>query len=267
MSTPRPRKRLGQHFLHDPAVINRIVTLIAPQRDDLMIEIGGGPGALTRPLLSALEHLHVVEVDARFAEGLRQLSAYPERLTVHHRDALTLDLGTLVTEDRKLRIVGNLPYNISTPLLFHFLKFRELVHDMHFMLQKEVVARMTALPGNKSYGRLTVMLSAWTDIDACFDIGPGAFKPPPKVRSTIVRIRPRQERRFPIEDEGQFARIVSKLFSMRRKTLARILRDEISRDEIEAAGFDPRARPETLSAAAIARLASLCGHAQQQDRN
>jgi 16S rRNA (adenine1518-N6/adenine1519-N6)-dimethyltransferase len=261
MSTLRPRKRLGQHFLHDPAVIKRIVTTIAPKPGDLMIEIGGGPGALTRPLLDALEHLHVVEIDARFAEGLRQFDAHPDRLTVYQRDALSLDLRTLTTPERKLRIVGNLPYNISTQLLFHFLQYRELVHDMHFMLQKEVVARMTAAPGNKIYGRLTVMLAAWTDIEACFDIGPGAFKPPPKVRSTIVRIRPRLERRFPIEDDSHFARIVSKLFSMRRQTVARIVRDEVSGADIKAAGFDPRARPETLSPEAIARLASLCSHA------
>ena len=257
MTAHRPRKRLGQHFLHDPAVIRRIVATIAPERNDAMVEIGGGPGALTRPLLEAVDHLHVIEIDPRFAAELSTLCSDPQRLTVHACDALAFDLRQLVTDDRKLRLVGNLPYNVSTPLLFRFLEFRTLIEDMHFMLQKEVVTRMTAKPGSKSYGRLTVMLSAWTEIEACFDIGPGAFRPPPKVRSTIVRIRPRASERFAIDDESQFAALVARLFSMRRKTLARILKDRISRESLEAGGFDPQARPETLTPEAVSALCRL----------
>lgn len=255
MKAPRARKRLGQHFLHDPAVIAKILAAIDVRRDDNVVEIGGGTGALTRPLLDRLEKLAVIELDPRLARTL-EASAGGGKLTVHCADALEFDFGRLADATRPLRIVGNLPYNVSTPLLFHFLRFRAQIRDMHLMLQKEVVTRMTARPGGKEYGRLTVMLSAWTEIEACFDIGPGAFKPAPRVRSTFVRIRPRLEPKFAIEDESRFAALVAKLFSMRRKTLGRILKGERTAAEIEALGLDPRARPETLAPGDFARLAS-----------
>jgi 16S rRNA (adenine1518-N6/adenine1519-N6)-dimethyltransferase len=257
MSEPRPRKQLGQHFLHDPAVIRRIVAEIDPQRDDAIVEIGGGRGALTGPLLEHVDRLHVVETDTRLVPLLEGLDPSRRHLVVHHADALAFDYGRLAPADRSLRIVGNLPYNISTPLLFRFLAHRGAIRDIHVMLQKEVVDRMTAQPGSKRYGRLTVMLSLWTDIEACFDIGPGAFKPPPQVWSTFVRILPRDEPRFAVSDEQAFGRFVAGLFSMRRKTLRRILKGRLPAASIEAAGFDPGARPETLHPEDFARLCEL----------
>jgi len=257
VSEPRARKRLGQHFLHDPAVIARILATIGPAPDDRIVEIGGGTGALTRPLLERVAKLDVVELDDRLADTLDTLA--PGRLVVHRGDALEFDFGALAPAPQTLRVVGNLPYNISTPLLFRLLRFRTQIRDMHLMLQKEVVTRMTAAPGGKDYGRLTVMLAAWCDIEACFDIGPGAFKPPPRVRSSFVRVLPRTAPRFPLADEPRFAALVAKLFSMRRKQLGRILRGELTAAEIEAAGIDPRARPETLAPEDFARLAALSG--------
>lgn len=258
MSSLHARKSLGQHFLHDPAVIQRIVDTIKPARDDFVIEIGGGQGALTRPLLEALDQLQVIEADSRFVPVLEAL-APRDRLSIHHADALKFDFSELIGNDLPARIAGNLPYNISTPLLFHFLRYRHLIQDMHLMLQKEVVDRMTASPGNKTYGRLTIMLAAWTDIEACFDIGPGAFKPPPKVQSTVVRIGLRKTPKFPISNEDNFRKLVALAFSMRRKTLRRILKGQLSAEAIAAAGFDPSARPETLRPEDFARLSELTG--------
>ena len=258
MIEPRAKKRLGQHFLHDPAIIARIVSSIDPQAGDRLVEIGGGLGALTRPLLEHVEHLDVIETDSELVPLLQKL-ATPERLTIHQADALNFDFSQLAPADQQLRIAGNLPYNISTPLLFHLLHSRDVIRDMHLMLQKEVVDRMLATPGTKTYGRLTVMLAAWTDIERCFDIGPGAFNPPPKVWSTFIRVAPRTEPRFAIADEDRFRKLVMLAFSMRRKTLRRILKGRLSAVELEAAGFDPAARPETLSAEDFARLSELAG--------
>ena len=252
------RKRLGQHFLHDPAVIARLVAEIGPAADDLMVEIGPGQGALTRPLLTRVRHLHVIEADQRLIAPLTAL-APAEQLEVHAGDALKFEFDRLTSEFGSLRIVGNLPYNISTPLLFHFLSYREWIRDIHVMLQKEVADRITAAPGSKSYGRLTVMLAAWTRIEGCFEIGPGAFRPAPKVRSTLVRIIPERQPRFEIDDETAYASLVAFAFSMRRKTIRRILKGHLSEDEILAAGFDPAARPETLAPNEFARLSRLTG--------
>src|SRR5690606_33835330 len=248
-------KRLGQHFLHDPAVIARLVAAINPAPGDAMVEIGGGPGALTRPLLERVERLHVVEIDRRLAESLPERVSERDRLVVHRADALKFDFAALAPAPSSLRIVGNLPYNISTPLLFRFREVREWIKDIHVMLQREVVTRMVAPPGGKDYGRLTVMLAAWMDIEPCFDIGPGAFSPPPRVRSTVVRLVPRSTPRFEVEDERRFARLVAHLFSMRRKTIARALRGHVGEAEIAALGLDPKARPETLAPEDFARLA------------
>lgn len=253
----RPRKRLGQHFLHDPIVIAKIIAAIEPQRGDRLVEIGGGRGALTAPLLERSDELHVIELDNNLADLLEERYGESAALTVHRGDALKLDYSRFAEDGAVLRIVGNLPYNVSTPLLFRLLAFRTNILDMHLMLQKEVVDRMTAQPGGKDYGRLTVMLAAWTDIEACFEIGPGAFTPPPKVRSTFVRIRPRRTPGFTVRDEAAFAGIVMRLFSMRRKTLARALKGRLTAGQIEAAGIEPGARPETLRPADFARLAEL----------
>ena len=253
--TAPARKSLGQHFLHDPAVIARIVAAVGPEPQDRVIEIGGGRGALTRPLLARLEHLEIVEIDRALAAELETLAPLP-RLTVHHADALKFDFAALASASRELRIVGNLPYNISTPLLFKLLEQRDAIRDLHLMLQREVVRRMTAQPGNKEYGRLTVMLAAWTDIETLFDIGPGAFNPAPRVWSSFIRVRPRLEPRFAIADQRRFAALVAHLFSMRRKTLARALKGTLTREEIAALGIDPGARPETLEPTAFAQLAA-----------
>jgi 16S rRNA (adenine1518-N6/adenine1519-N6)-dimethyltransferase len=185
--------------------------------------------------------------------------APPDRLTVHAGDALKFELDSLTAQPGTLRVVGNLPYNISTPLLFHFLRYRDSIRDLHLMLQKEVADRKTADPGSKRYGRLTVMLSAWTDIESCFDIGPGAFSPPPKVRSTLVRIVVRRQSKFVIADQAAYAGLVALAFSMRRKTLRRILKGRLSESDLADAGFNPTARPETLRPEDFARLSELTG--------
>jgi 16S rRNA (adenine1518-N6/adenine1519-N6)-dimethyltransferase len=254
----RAKKRLGQHFLHDPAVIRRLVAAIAPQPTDLVVEIGPGPGALTVPLLERLERLHVVEIDRTLAADLPLRVPHPERLVVHSADALTFDFGALAAGPASLRVVGNLPYNVSTPLLFRLLEHAQAIKDMHVMLQREVVDRMTASPGGKDYGRLTVMLGAAARCEALFDVGPGAFSPPPRVWSTVVRITPRVPD-FAIADRERFAALVAHLFSMRRKTLGRALKGRLTPEQIAAAGVDARARPETLAPAQFARLAALDG--------
>ncbi len=253
----RPNKRLGQHFLHDPAVIRRLVDTIKPRPADAMVEIGGGPGALTIPLCEKLERLHVVEVDRELAAALPGRVTHPERLVVHEADALEFDFGTLAKGARTLRVVGNLPYNISTPLLFHLLTFAAAILDIHVMLQREVVERMTAAPGGKEYGRLTVMLALHARAEVCFHVGPGAFTPAPKVWSTVVRIVPHAAPPFVVTDRARFAALVALLFSMRRKTLGRALKGRLTPEQIMAAGIDPKARPETLAPADFARLAAL----------
>ena len=251
------RKRLGQHFLHDPAVISRLVATISPQATDCMVEIGGGKGALTFPLLDGLQALHVIELDDRMADHLEQICPAPEKMILHRDNALKFDFSALAPAPAKLRVVGNLPYNISTPLLFHLLTHRAAIKDIHVMLQKEVADRMTASPGGKDYGRLTVMLALWAKTEQCFDIGPGAFSPPPQVRSTVVRLTTQTEPRLDVADLDRFAKLVALTFSMRRKTLARSLKGELSREQIAAVGIDPGARPETLHPPEFAKLANL----------
>lgn len=253
----RANKRLGQHFLHDPNVIRRIVDAIRPQPSDVMVEIGGGPGALTAPLVERLLQLHVVELDRELAAELPMRVAHPERLVVHHGDALRFDFGALARGPRSLRVVGNLPYNISTPLLFHLLGFGEVIKDLHVMLQREVVDRMTATPGGKDYGRLTVMLALWARSEVCFDVGPGAFSPPPKVWSTVVRLVPHDAPPFAVANHERFATLVAHLFSMRRKQLGRSLKGQLTPEQIASVGLEPTARPETLAPADFARLAAL----------
>ncbi|HEY5624324.1 MAG TPA: 16S rRNA (adenine(1518)-N(6)/adenine(1519)-N(6))-dimethyltransferase RsmA [Gammaproteobacteria bacterium] len=257
MTAPRARKRLGQHFLHDPAVIGKLVDTIAPGRNDPMVEIGGGRGALTRPLLERLDRLHVIEVDERMADHLEASVAGPGELVVHRADALEFDFSSLAPHPGSLRVVGNLPYNISTPLLFRLLEHRSAIDDMHLMLQKEVAQRITSPPGSKDYGRLTVMLSLWAEAEVCFDVGPGAFSPPPRVRSSVIRMRVHSKPRFAVADLDAFAGVVRLTFSMRRKTLARSLKGRLTRDQIASAGIDPGARPETLYPADFARLAAV----------
>src|SRR5690606_34292487 len=251
----RARKRFGQHFLHDRNAINRIVDAIDPARDDRLVEIGPGLGAITLPLLERVDTLHAVELDRDVIPLLKE-KAGGRNLVVHHADALKFDFGALAEEiGTPLRLAGNLPYNVSSPLLFHFLSFRGVVRDMHFMLQKEVVDRMAAPPGSKTYGRLSVMLAADCRVEPLFTIRPGAFNPPPKVDSAVVRLAVLERDPFPLSDRALFARLVTAAFAQRRKTLRNSIRAFLDADAIAACGIDPQARAETLSAEEFGRLA------------
>ncbi len=252
----RPRKRFGQNFLHDPGVIGRIVAAVNPQPGERLVEIGPGQGAITADLLRAAGRMDAVELDRDLIEPLRRRCAGLGELQVHQGDALKFDLCRLGSPDAPLRLVGNLPYNVSTPLLFRFLEQRGCIRDMHFMLQKEVVTRMAAEPGNKDYGRLSVMLQVHCAITPLFDIGPGAFNPPPKVDSTVVRLVPYQDPPWPIQDPARFARVVADAFSQRRKTLRNTLKHTLDPDTFVRAGIDPGDRAERLSPADFVRLAN-----------
>jgi len=252
----RPRKRFGQHFLADQTVVESIVEAISPRPDDRIVEIGPGQAALTIPLLKRIPHLDVVELDRDLVAELRQ-GFKPEQLTVHAGDALDFDFGSLGND---LRIVGNLPYNISTPLLFHLAQYARCVRDMHFMLQKEVVERMVAAPSTADYGRLSVMLQDRFDMQSLFEVPPEAFRPPPKVDSAVVRMRPLNEAeraaRGASRDAATFARVVTAAFSMRRKTLRNSLAGVVDADALTRLGIDPGARAENLSPADFARVAA-----------
>ena len=250
------RKRFGQNFLHDPQVIHRILRVINPQPDDTLVEIGPGLGALTVPLLEKAGSLDVVELDRDVIPHLLAACGHSPNLRVTEADALTVDFRRYAQPGKRLRIVGNLPYNISTPILFHLLGYAESIFDMHFMLQKEVVERMAAGPGDEAYGRLSVALAARCEVAMLFTVGPGAFKPAPKVDSAIVRLRPRRPD-FVIDDLALFDRVVTAAFSQRRKTLSNALKAHADAETIRAAGIDPGLRAERLHARDFARLANL----------
>jgi 16S rRNA (adenine1518-N6/adenine1519-N6)-dimethyltransferase len=248
---PRAKKRFGQHFLTDRHYISRIVSAIAPQRGDVLIEIGPGPGAITEPLIAGLEHLHAVEVDRDLAAALR--ARFPaEKFTLFEADVLSFDFSQL---GARFRAVGNLPYNISTPFLFHLGAFADQLIDGTFMLQKEVVDRMVAAPDSAAYGRLSVMLQYRFKMKRLFDVPPGAFTPPPKVDSAIVRMLPLPAARLRAADEARFAAFVAAGFGQRRKTLANTLKPFLAADAIVALGIDPKRRAETLSVAEFVALA------------
>jgi 16S rRNA (adenine1518-N6/adenine1519-N6)-dimethyltransferase len=251
------RKRFGQHFLHDRGVVKRILDSISPAEEDRVVEIGPGRGALTWGLLQRLRGLDVIEIDRDLAQALQDDPRAAKGLRVHVEDALHTDFGRLRANGGPLRIVGNLPYNISTPLLFRLLSQRAAIADMHFMLQKEVVDRMTAQPSNKTYGRLTVMLAAVAEVDKLFDVGPGAFQPRPKVWSAIVRLRPTVLPRFDIGDDGVLRMLVTAAFSHRRKILSNGLKGLLTPAEIESCGIDSQLRPEALTPAQFGLLAAL----------
>ena len=247
-----PRKRFGQHFLHERGVIDKIVDALELNADDRVIEIGPGLGALTDHLSLRLDHLHVVELDRDLAAWLRERYA-PEKLTVHEGDALDFDFASLGSG---IRLVGNLPYNISTPLLFHFAEFRDHLRDGHFMLQREVVERMAASPSTPAYGRLSVMLQLDFEMEMLFRIAPGAFTPPPKVESAIVRMTPLAQRLFELRDRVLFGQIVTGAFTQRRKTLRNSLRTFLSPADFDAIAIDPMARAENLGVADYANIAN-----------
>ena len=253
----RARKRFGQNFLHDRHVIERIVGAIDPRPDQAIVEIGPGQAALTRELVRRTGRLIAIEIDRDLVPLLRERAAGAGELVVHEADVLEVDFAALHGGGAKLRVCGNLPYNISTPLLFHLLESRALIADMHFMLQKEVVDRIVAPPGSKTYGRLTVMLAAACSSKALFRVGRGAFQPPPAVDSAVVRLVPHASDPFPLPDPARFARLVAAAFSMRRKTLRNSLRGLVDAAQFTAAGVDADRRPETLAPAEFARLAAL----------
>jgi 16S rRNA (adenine1518-N6/adenine1519-N6)-dimethyltransferase len=251
----RARKRFGQHFLHDPGVISRIARAINPGPADHLLEIGPGRGALTHLLLEAeYATFDAVEIDRDLAYALRPIMALARAAALHECDALDFDFGQLARQrGGRLRVIGNLPYNISTPLLFRLLAAAPAIVDLHVMLQREVVARMAAAPGTTDYGRLTVMLAPWVSVEQLFDIGPGAFKPPPRVWSAVARLTIREQPAFAVAP--QFAQVVTAAFSQRRKTLRNALRGLLEAPDIEACGVDPSARAETLAPEAFNRLA------------
>jgi 16S rRNA (adenine1518-N6/adenine1519-N6)-dimethyltransferase len=252
----RPRKRFGQHFLHDPRIIGKIIAAVAPRVGDVLVEIGPGLGAITLPLLEQGGALTAIELDRDVIPHLEAAAKSKGSLRIVQADALEIALASLAPAGGKLRLVGNLPYNISTPLLFHFLDQADCVQDMHFMLQKEVVQRMAAKPGGKEYGRLTVMLASRCKVEPLFNIGPGAFRPPPKVDSAFVRLTPYVTQPFLIPDRVRYAAVVSQAFSHRRKTLKNALAGLVDEAVIVAAGLDPKQRPETLNAADYAKLSN-----------
>ena len=253
MKHPPRRKRFGQHFLHDPTVIERIAAAIHPQAHDRVVEIGPGRGALTRILLARhTGRLDAIEIDRDLAGLLREQLAGNPHFTLHETDALELDF-TALAGTSKLRVVGNLTYNISTPLLFHLLDHRAVIEDLHIMLQREVIARMAAKAGDEDYGRLTVMLAPYVSIEHLFDVGPGAFTPPPRVWSAVARLTVRLTPSFPVSEH--YGAVVAAAFAHRRKTIRNALRELVSQEQIEAAGLDPGARPETFPPEAFNLLA------------
>ena len=260
-----PRKRFGQNFLVDRHYIDRIVAAVAPAAGDTIVEIGPGLGALTRPLLDRLERLTVIEIDRDLAARLSDEFA-SDRLSIHTVDALGFDFSTLGSG---LRVVGNLPYNISSPMLFHLAQFEPILRDITVMLQREVVQRMAAAPATPDYGRLSVMLQARFRIERLFTVPPGAFRPPPLVDSAVARLIPLAAARPRIDDEALFARVVAAAFGQRRKTLRNSLKALAAEEDLEREGIAPGARGETLSvsdfvrlANALARSASRAGSSQ-----
>jgi len=246
------RKRFGQNFLVSPGIVAKIVDAIRPLPGDSVVEIGPGLGALTEPLLARLERLHVVEIDRDLIARLRERFP-PERLIIHEGDALRFDFASI---GPGLRVVGNLPYNISTPLLFHLAACADGVRDMHFMLQREVVERMVAAPGGAEYGRLSVMLQYRFEMERLFLVPPGAFNPAPKVESAVVRMVPRLRASLDAANEGLLEEVVKEAFSQRRKMLRNTLRDRLAGEDFDALGIDPRQRAEELAVGDYVRIAN-----------
>jgi 16S rRNA (adenine1518-N6/adenine1519-N6)-dimethyltransferase len=259
MSKHIARRRFGQHFLTDQAMIADIVGAIAPQADDAMVEIGPGLGALTTPLAAVLRHLHVIEIDRDIVARLRR-SFPPDRVSVHEGDALEFDFSLL---PGALRVVGNLPYNISTPLLFHLARYAERIRDMHFMLQKEVVERMVALPGSSDYGRLSVMLQYRFDMQSLLEVGPGAFSPPPQVDSAVVRMLPRPQTQLAAASAAGLEQLVRRAFGQRRKTLRNSLAGLLEAEDYAALGIAARLRAENL---AVADFVAISNYLAQRER-
>lgn len=241
------KKRFGQNFLHNEAVISSIVDVINPEPGENLVEIGPGLGALTEPVVERAGKLTVVELDRDLAHRLRHHPFLAPHLTIHETDALKFDFSELVNEDKPLRIFGNLPYNISTPLIFHLLTFNDKVRDMHFMLQKEVVERMAAGPNCKTYGRLSIMTQYQCQVIPVMEIGPEAFKPAPKVDSAIVRLVPHKTIKNPVKDIKALNQVCLAGFGQRRKTIRNSFKKLLTSEQLESLGINPGLRPENLS--------------------
>ncbi|MFW9606400.1 MAG: 16S rRNA (adenine(1518)-N(6)/adenine(1519)-N(6))-dimethyltransferase RsmA [Pseudomonas sp.] len=250
----RARKRFGQNFLHDAGVIYRILRSIHARPGQRLVEIGPGQGALTEGLVDSGAQLDVIELDQDLVPLLRLRFGLNPQFTLHQGDAMKFDFAALANGER-LRVVGNLPYNISTPLIFHLLEHASVIEDMHFMLQKEVVERLAAQPGSGDWGRLSIMVQYFCSVEHLFNVGPGAFNPPPKVDSAIVRLVPHRTLPHPARDHRLLERVVREAFNQRRKTLRNTLKNLLSSEDIAAAGVDGSLRPEQLDLAAFVRLA------------
>lgn len=264
---PHPRKRFGQNYLQDQSVIDHIIAAIAPSPGEKLVEIGPGRGAITRGLLRAVGHLDAVELDRDLIESLAHSCGPLGQLTIHNADALTFALCDLVASGEKLRLAGNLPYNISTPLLFRFLEQKSCILDMHLMLQKEVVDRIVAPPGSRTYGRLSVMIQTWCRAEALFEIPPQAFFPVPKVESAFLHLTPLIPPPFPVQDPGHHQRLVTQAFAQRRKTLRNTLKGLATSQDFAALGIDPGQRAEELSVSTFASLANLTCKAAPSPEN
>jgi 16S rRNA (adenine1518-N6/adenine1519-N6)-dimethyltransferase len=257
------RKRFGQNFLHDIFVIDQIVSAINPQNGEHLVEIGPGLGALTEPVCEQVASLTVVELDRDLAARLRTHPFMASKLTIIEADALKFDFSTLLQAGNPLRIFGNLPYNISTPLMFHLFSFATQVKDMHFMLQKEVVNRLAAVPGNKNYGRLSVMAQYHCQIMPVLHVPPEAFNPPPKVDSAVVRLIPHAVRPVSVINEDSLHKICAQAFNQRRKTIRNSLKDSLTEQQIIDLGINPELRAENLSLQQFGQLADVATQAEQ----
>ena len=257
MNTPhRARKRFGQNFLTDAGVVRKIINAINPRPDQHLVEIGPGQGALTADLLASAGQLDVIELDRDLVPRLQKRFGDSDKFRIHQADALRFDYAQLANPPSRLRLVGNLPYNISTPLIFHLLQYADVIEDMYFMLQREVVNRLAAEQGGKAWGKLGVMAQYHCEVDALFGVPPGAFQPAPKVESAIVRLSPRRGV-SDADSEKRLRRAVSAAFSQRRKTLRNTLRDLVSVQQLESLGIDPGARAETLSLQQFVAISTL----------
>jgi 16S rRNA (adenine1518-N6/adenine1519-N6)-dimethyltransferase len=255
--THTARKRFGQNFLHDHNIIYSIISHIQAEANQHWVEIGPGQGALTAPLLAQNVQLDVVELDRDLVSLLQRKFSSQTNLTIHSADALNFDFAGLAKQGEKLHVIGNLPYNISTPLLFHLLSSSNCIEDMHFMLQKEVVDRICAAPGSKQYGRLSVMMQYYCEGELLFDVPPESFDPIPKVMSAIIRLVPHAQPPVVVTNMESFAQIVSHAFSQRRKTIRNSLKNLLTEEDIAGLGINPSARAETLGLEAFAQLSNL----------
>ena len=257
------RKRFGQNFLHDPYIIDQIVSAINPQVGENVVEIGPGLGALTEPVCELIDKLTVVELHRDLAQRLRTHPFIASKLNIVEKDALKFDFSELFSEEHPLRVFGNLPYNISTPLMFHLFSFAHKVQDMHFMLQKEVVNRLAASPGNKNYGRLSVMAQYHCHITPVIHVPPEAFNPPPKVDSAIVRLIPHKVRPVVVKSEESLNRVCAQAFNQRRKTIRNSLKESLSEAQLISLDINPELRAENLSLAQFGQIADLAFSTQE----